>query len=744
METLSLSACTLFLLRETRRTEPEIYEVPGVIPLLLLLGYMLVQVVPLPPTFIKLLSPETYSLYAGTTGITGAAEWYSLSIHKKATLAEFFRIAAYTAFYILTVQLLTKKDLFSKTVVAVVVFGACVSILALLQHIFFNNKIFWIRELTLGGNPFGPYVNRNHYAGLMEMIFPIGLGMFFYYKPYYTGGPFRAWIAGIFSRRMTSLYILAGLAVLLMATSIFLSLSRGGILSLCLSLLVFGSVLVRKFGEVRKGVFIILLFMLILYTVGWFGWEPIFKRFAGIGDAVGVSELRRNILNDGMNIIRAFPLTGTGFGSFSDIYPKYSSSPVHMILEHAHNDYLELLAEGGFIGSLLFFWFLSSVVVSSHRVFMKRRNLFSVYLYTGSLAGLIAILLHSLTDFNLHIGANGLYFFFLAGLAVSAAHTTTGKGTDSTYLHKTRSPLLKYAGIFAAVVTLACVVFNTGILTADYYGSASGKGRSAGNISEKDRRTSVHRASYFDPLESKYPYALAGMEWSLSNRAPAIGAYEKAVRLTPTKGEYLQGLGWALSGPDKAKAARLFLAGIEYDRQNPARYSRYAAWLLEQGDREAGIGNFSKAISLEVGKTREYIALMVLHGLSDREIKLALPDLAGPHMDFADYLHSTQQEEMAGEEYLSSLSYIQNGKEPGFSFFYRAHKYYAEKKQFDKALSVMQKAVAALPEDAQIRLKTAQTYEEAGLVSRAVGEYKKVLILDPGNKSALKKLDELK
>jgi tetratricopeptide (TPR) repeat protein len=113
-------------------------------------------------------------------------------------------------------------------------------------------------------------------------------------------------------------------------------------------------------------------------------------------------------------------------------------------------------------------------------------------------------------------------------------------------------------------------------------------------------------------------------------------------------------------------------------------------------------------------------------------------------MDFADYLNSTQQDKMAEEEYLNSLNYIKNEKEPSPALFYRAHKYYAEKKLYDKALVVMEKAIAAMPDDISVRLKAAEAYEKAGFIGRAVGEYKRVLIIDPGNKTARAKLDELK
>lgn len=185
METFSILAFFLLLLENLKHKDSSLYEIPGVIPLLLLLAYILIQLIPLPSGIIKVISPETYNLYRDTS-INEPQTWITLSINKKATLMEFFRIAAYVAFYILAVQLLTKKDILKKTIAVVVIFASLLSFLGLLQHILSNNKIYWLRELTQGGTPFGPYVNRNHYAGLMEMIFPLVLSLFLFYKPHVT------------------------------------------------------------------------------------------------------------------------------------------------------------------------------------------------------------------------------------------------------------------------------------------------------------------------------------------------------------------------------------------------------------------------------------------------------------------------------------------------------------------------------------------------------------------------------
>src|SRR4030042_4546271 len=394
METFSIFSLFLLLIRNLKYKDTFLYEIPGIIPLTLFLAYILIQLIPLPSGIIKIVSPETYNLYKETILINEPLTWVSLSINKKATLMEFFRITAYVAFYILTMQLLTKKDILKKTITVIVVFASLVSFLGILQHILSNNKIFWLRELTQGGTPFGPYVNRNHYAGLMEMIFPLVLGLFLFYKPHVTYRSFREKITEIFNRPTTNIYILLGFSAILIATSIFLTLSRSGIVSLCLSMIFFGAMVLERGTSRKRGIIIIIIFVLIVLSVGWFGWDPIFERFERIRNAEGdISEQRLVIWKDSKNIIKDFPLTGTGFGSFINIYPKYRTISGDVIADHAHNDYLELFSDGGIIAFLIFAWFLMALSFKSYKVFLKRRDIYSIYVFIGSFTGIIAILI---------------------------------------------------------------------------------------------------------------------------------------------------------------------------------------------------------------------------------------------------------------------------------------------------------------------------------------------------------------
>jgi len=748
METVSFSSLVLLLLRNRRNSNFTLYKVPGLLPLCLLLLYIAFQLIPLPPAILRFIAPSTNDLYQNTLYVFEPGQWVTLTIHKKATIMEFFRIASYASFYVLTIQFLAKKEYLTKTIMIIVVFASILSFFSILQHILSNNKIYWIRQLPQGANSlFGPYVNRNHYAGLMEMVFPLILSLFLFYKPQVRYSSLREKITGMFNLQKTNIYLLLGFVAVLVATSIFLTLSRSGIVSLCLSLVFWGGMFLLKGVDKKKGLIIIVICVLVVLSVGWFGWEPIVERFEKIRTPQGeITELRLVVWQDSWNIIREFPIFGTGLGSYQYIYPRYRTIKGDAVLDHAHSDYIELLSDGGGIILILCSWFLFEVVFRSYTVLLNRHEIYSRYIFIAGVTGIIAILMHSITDFNLQIGANGLYFSFLLGLTVSAANTRLREGLNDTYLKKGKFPV-RTGIVLVSVLALSCFLYQAGVVFGKVYFSLIKDTKLSGKLSSEEIlsiRDKARRAALFDPLEAEYFYALANAEKLLSNTEQSFSRYERAVSLNPTNGEYLQRLGLIFSeqGNDEAADA-LLKAGIACDISNPSRYTRYALWLFSRENKDEGIGRMKQAIALEPQRTRDSIALMVLAGLQDAEIEQSLPERAEPYILFARYLHQTNNDTMAEQAYRSAFQYLR-GEDPAInSYFREIYAFYMNKSRFESALAVMQKARGFFPNDAGIRLATGDAYEKAGIRTKAIDEYRAALSLDPKNKEAKTKLDAL-
>jgi Tfp pilus assembly protein PilF/O-antigen ligase len=745
MEIVSVVVLLLVFLRIFQKKK-SYYETPGIVPLLMFLAYILLQAVPVPPQFIKILSPATYEIYKQTLLVADPSAWIPLSLNPKATLKEFFRFSAYAAFYIVTVQLLTRKEFFKRTVFIIAICASFISFFGIIQHLISNNKIYWFRELTQGGVPFGPYVNRNHYAGFMEMLFPIVIGLFLFYKPHVSYTSLREKIAELFNLEKTNIYLLLGFSAILIGTSVFLSLSRSGIISLSVSMVFFGFMLLVHDIHRKRAMIIIIVCTLIALSVGWFGWGPIIDRFKELYPVEGdISEFRPIIWNDSRQLVKDFFLTGSGFGSYVSIYPLYKTLTTKLVVDHAHNDYIELLSNGGIIAFLLGTWFVASVVIKSFRVYTKRHELLSLYLFIGSMTGILSLLIHSFTDFNLYIGANGLYFFFLLGLIVSASHTRLREGLHRTYLKRIR---ISGGAPFAmtVVLSLSTIIFNIGLLLGkSYYPGERIAQSSVGITNEelKEYKKRIVKASLLDPFEPTYHASLAGTERELGNHDAALRQYQKALRMNPLNGEYIQKVGLGLSDRKERAADTLLRSGITYDRNTPQRYKVYALWVLSHGRKKDAISIVREAVALDPRETREYITLMVLHGVHDEEIPEFLPERADPYLVFATYLQAIGKDGMAEDAYQKALKYAAQEPVINSSHFSTIARYYIERKNYDQALGVMRRAIELLPEDVKIHVQAARLYEKLGIRYRAIEEYRDALIIDPDNKNVKQRLELL-
>jgi len=127
---------TLVYCIETRSQSHSYLKVPGILPLFLLLVFMWLQVIPLPPSFVNTIAPGVYQAYAPILEIQDGTQWIPLTVNQKSTLLEALRITSYAFFYILTVQLLSRKEVLGKTVRLIAGLAIAIAFLAILQKVF--------------------------------------------------------------------------------------------------------------------------------------------------------------------------------------------------------------------------------------------------------------------------------------------------------------------------------------------------------------------------------------------------------------------------------------------------------------------------------------------------------------------------------------------------------------------------------------------------------------------------------
>jgi len=330
-----------------------------------------------------------------------------VSAYTHATSSAFMMYAAYASACFLITQTLTRTTHIRYAATALTAFGTFVALFAVLQSLSSNGKIYWLRTPRFGGWIYGPYVNHNHYAGLMEMLAPIPL--VFAFSKYAHGR--KRWIAAA--------------AAAFMGATIFLSGSRGGMAAYALQIALFFWFLFRE--RTRNGVALVLgAFLLVaLVSVAWIGGSEVTARISTVASnnkqTEMASDIRFAIDRDSFHMFAKRPVLGWGLGTFADVYPQFRSFYTNQLVNRAHNDYLELLTDTGIMGFAIGIWFLIAVLRPAIRKATTWSGDVNGAVALAALLGISGILAHSFVDFNLQIPANAMLFYVLC--AIGAADT---------------------------------------------------------------------------------------------------------------------------------------------------------------------------------------------------------------------------------------------------------------------------------------------------------------------------------
>jgi O-antigen ligase len=215
--------------------------------------------------------------------------------------------------------------------------------------------------------------------------------------------------------------ILAAVAAAIMAGTIFLSGSRGGMIALLAELGFLAVVLLRQKHDLRKAVALGVFVVIVLALLTWLGGDQLSHRLASVGTATGEASesVRLQINRDAIRMFLHRPVLGWGLGTFPVVYPQFRTFYTNFFVNQAHDDYIQLLVETGTVGFAIMLWFL---VVAYRRAFRKIGNWTSDIggaITLASMLGVTGILTHSTVDFNLQIPANAALFYVLCTVAAA-------------------------------------------------------------------------------------------------------------------------------------------------------------------------------------------------------------------------------------------------------------------------------------------------------------------------------------
>ncbi len=371
------------------------------------LCFVAMQLLPLPAALVALLSPHAAALHSAVPS-EGSVNWMTLSVDPGSNLDQWLLLFTYLGVFLLASVLVNNHERLFRFGMVLVIAASLNAVYGLFNYFnvgqfgFFRPASWWTAAFT------GTYVNKNHFAGLMEMVLP--LAMAGAAIALHRADGMRSGVAAF----LTAWPQLG--AVVLIGGALAMSGSRAGALIL-LVLLAAGFWAFLASVDARRTLRAVLGFTVIAAVLLVFLWQ------GGLGRLLS-SDLRGSRVDVWLATLTAFSdywLLGSGAGTYRWVFPQYKTAVIDpLIYDHAHNGYLELLLEYGIIGATLMAAFVTAALWRGVLAIRGAHDERARLLRLGLLLGVLAMLLHEVVDFNLAIPANGVVFFAMLG-ALSGA-----------------------------------------------------------------------------------------------------------------------------------------------------------------------------------------------------------------------------------------------------------------------------------------------------------------------------------
>jgi O-antigen ligase len=403
------------------------YVFVGLMAVLWAIDALLSRAVRFSPEYIQftLLAAAVYGLFqvmpfgtvSDVTGVSGLPR--TISLDPFATQVSALHYFALFIFFAATLVLLDSASRIRKLAITITVFGFAYSFFAILQSVLSPQRIYGLYEAS---QPFGSFVNRHNFAAYAEMTMAIPLGLLF---------------VGAIGKDKRLLY---GTAVGLMGVALLLSQSRGGLVAfvaeiIFLALVAAGS---RSRGTIalKLGLAVVLLVAVIGGAI-FVGGETSLTRVADTTTTQDVTTGRSQIWQVTLKVIAANMPLGAGLGAFGVAYTPYDSMTGLERVEQAHNDYLQVLADAGLVGLAIGGFFLWCLFVLG-RDALAIKNKYRRGVALGALAGIFAILVHSIFDFVLHTTAVSVLFLTLLAILIAARRSYDDDIEDQVHDRRVR------------------------------------------------------------------------------------------------------------------------------------------------------------------------------------------------------------------------------------------------------------------------------------------------------------------
>lgn len=752
------------------------------LPVILFILVVILQLIPLKTSLVDSLSPGTAAvkteLLSDLPGTDAALESMTFSFYPNATRHDLRLVLAIVTVFIIVLNVYRRPDQIKRLLTIIAVIGGAMALLALAQDLVGNGRIYWIVP-TLDRAHSGTFICHSHYGQFMNLSIGSILGLILVKVHEDTYGrtmTLSAIYDYIVSREARMLWILAGIVVVGVST-IFLSLTRGGMVSMLVAAS-FTTLIICSRRSMKGSGWIILLaalgaFVCVLYL----GFDAVYDRLATMQETEAYKGRWQIVKDIGIAWTR-FPLLGTGLGTHEVVYPMFDRSSIPALATHAENEYAQITEETGLAGLVVLIVF-GLIVWFNYFRSIKRIDR-SIQLASYGLGfGLLAIMIHSLSDFGQHLPANAMLSIISCALLIVLGRMGRGR-RHIAFSRITRN----YRGsVVLRTIALVCAVGVWGWVLPDAYHACIAevhwkealavdleireKGPQATNEDYIRLISNVAASSDHEPDNIKYRHWLNYYRWRSISRItdPNTGGVvipeqmmvfvhrivdelHKARAICPTFGATYCVVGqlerFVLNDPNGADRIR---KGYQLAPCDPMACFIAGLQDVEEGDIEASFTKLKKAVRLDRGLFYD-VASLYVDRLDRPDLAIMIADRDIGRLDqVADILtHNDRYQSLAEETRTKVINILKaecEKSDASTGVLISLAKIYRGQENKEKAIELYCRALAQDYGQVQWRFELAILLSETGRIREAMQEAKTCLGLHPGFTAAKKLIEDL-
>ena len=751
------------------------------IPVALFIFVAAFQLIALPSGVLNAISPGTAAtkkaLLSDLPNSGSMLKFMSLSFYPHATKQNLRLVLAVAAVFFVVVNVYRREEQIKRLLAAIVVIGGSIAVLALAQDLFGNGQIYWCVSTGAGQAYSGPFIHHSHYGQFMNLSIGAALGLVMV-KVHEAFAGKRITPPLVFeylsSPDSKVIWFLPAM-IIIGAVTVFLALTRGGMVSMLIAA-GFTTLVVTSRRSLKGGGWIMALMALGAFIcVLYIGFDAVYDRLATLRALHGY-EGRWQILKDLSVSFKRFPLLGTGLGTHEVVYPMFDRSTIPSLAVHAENEYAQAAEETGLIGLAALVVFAIFVWASYIRNVRKA----SVPIHSAAYGlgfGLLAIMLHSLSDFGQHLPANAL----LSGVSCALLLALAGIGQSNKPTAKVIETSQRFRGIRVAALVFVSVVWAWALLDSDSARLAEAHWKKALLTEEMFREqtwagtneeytaliSNALEASNYQPGNIKYRHWLNVYRWHSISRTTdrktgeviitpqtlafaqqIVDELHRARTLCPTFGATYCVLGqlekFVLDDPNGAERIRKGFQLAPYDST-----TCFVAGLLdvEEQQIDASFEKFSRAIKLD-GRFFRGVADVYINQVSRPDLALAI---AGDNVGWLRYVvnifaKTKENNDIAKKAQAKIIEFLkakcQKARAPAWAFASLANICRKENDN-EAAIEYYRRALALNYGQVQWRFALARLLAETNRIPEAIHEAKICLRLRPEFKAAKRLIEKL-